>query len=100
MLVDEIELIKNFWEAHEVNFSINDSLEDSSGNFDLNALNIIYSSCVEDLVKKEGRIQRKSLADLRSSQQQIMLVKDAADDSLKDHLCELERIGKLILDLF
>ncbi|MCO4783237.1 MAG: hypothetical protein KC646_13005 [Candidatus Cloacimonetes bacterium] len=97
---EKIELIKNFWEAHEVNFSINETLKENSGSLDLDKLNQIYSSCVEDLVKKDGNIRRKSLADLRSSQQEIMLMKEAVDESLKDHLCELERIGHLILDLF
>lgn len=100
MILEKIELIKNFWEAHEANFSIDDSLTDQSGNFDLDSLHQIYGSCVHDLVEKNGRIQRRSLANLRSSQQEIMLMKESVDESLQDHLSELEQIGQLILEIF
>ncbi|MCJ8345917.1 hypothetical protein MJH12_10275 [bacterium] len=100
MLLEQIELIKNFWDAHEVNYAINEELKEQECIFDLDELNIIYKDIVTDLVEKDGRIDRKSLSKLRSFQQEYILVKESSNQLIRDHLKELQRIGKLVLELF
>ena len=100
MLLEKINFINKLWEAYETSLTLDDNFEQLSKEFNLDSLNKAYADCIQELVEKDGRIQRKSLANLRASQQEVILIKSSSNEELKDYLSSLEKIGQLILELF